>query len=123
MSAYGTKQTCQSCRSMSAFGGKADNQRLKRDQRPVVIFPSHLRKWLSRTWAETNSRIVARPKFEVLNLWEGFSPPHGETPLNGSTSDSCPALPRHALESDAHNGFDPRTLPQARFPTATGLSW
>jgi hypothetical protein len=24
-SAYGTKRTCQSCRSMSAFGGKAEN--------------------------------------------------------------------------------------------------
>ena len=24
MSAFGTKQTCQSCHSMSAFGGKAD---------------------------------------------------------------------------------------------------
>jgi hypothetical protein len=24
LSAYGTKLTCQSCRSMSAFGGKAD---------------------------------------------------------------------------------------------------
>ena len=26
MSASGTKRTCQLCRSMSAFGGKADNQ-------------------------------------------------------------------------------------------------
>ena len=25
LSAFGTKRTCQSCRSMSAFGGKADN--------------------------------------------------------------------------------------------------
>jgi len=29
MSAYGTKRTYQSCRSMSAFGGKVDIQRLE----------------------------------------------------------------------------------------------
>jgi hypothetical protein len=29
-------------------------------------------KWLSRSWAETNSRVGARSEFEVFNLPEGF---------------------------------------------------
>src|SRR6516164_1663396 len=38
MSAYGTKRTCQSCRSMSAFGGKADmSQRHYRECRFLLV--------------------------------------------------------------------------------------
>jgi hypothetical protein len=37
-SAFGTKRTCQSCRSMSAFGGKAD---LSRDRQTIAILCVH----------------------------------------------------------------------------------
>src|SRR5262249_12589750 len=50
MAAYGTKQTCQSGRSMAAVGGEGDKQRLKRDQRPVVI----------SAVAENDARYVVR---------------------------------------------------------------
>src|SRR5262249_27116501 len=66
MSAFGTKRTCQTCRSMSAFGGKADIA-------PVMTF----RPLLTQSGHRPDRNVAAQQSPTVAEVCYPFCRKHG----------------------------------------------